>query len=246
MAPILDCRKGVRTAKAGGLGYWLLVGNLWSARNVFVGGDGAAHAQNEEADLSHINHHRSEPAPRLCDSATPLVRCRAMIKRFLAIAFLLSLPVAAQAQMSSLGMTFGIAEPTADGLDYNLEDTVLELYYKVPLDKGTSLRLKYGTLESELEIGDVKDTGDLQYLDLLVAYEFDETFGNSSLFAGVGMYRQEIGDLDESDYGFAAGVNATFPVTRRFAFTSELAYHYAHFEADTGFLMLTGGIEFNF
>jgi hypothetical protein len=35
-------------------------------------------------------------------------------------------------------------------------------------------------------------------------------------------------------------------VTRRFALTSELSYHYAHFEADTGFLILTGGLEINF
>lgn len=169
-----------------------------------------------------------------------------MIKRLIAIAFIVVAPVIVQAQPSAVGMSFGIAEPTADGLDFNLEDSAIEIYYKVPLDVGTSLKLKYGTLESELEIAGTKDEGDLQYLDLLVAYEFDESFGKSSLFAGIGMYRQEIGDLDESDYGFAVGVNATFPVSRRFALTSELTYHYAHFEADTGFLILSGGLEINF
>ena len=68
-----------------------------------------------------------------------------MIKRLLAIAFLVALPAVAQAQTSSLGMSIGIAEPTADGLDFNLEDTTLEIFYKVPLDKGTNLRLKYAT-----------------------------------------------------------------------------------------------------
>jgi hypothetical protein len=169
-----------------------------------------------------------------------------MIKRLVAIAFVVALPVFVQAQTSAVGMSFGIAEPTADGLDFNLKDSTLEIYYQVPLDVGTSLKLKYGTLESDLEIEGTKAEGDLQYLDLLVSYEFDETFGKSSFFGGIGMYRQEIGDLDESDYGFVIGVNATFPVTRRFALTSELSYHYAHFEADTGFLILTGGLEINF
>jgi len=170
-----------------------------------------------------------------------------MIKRLIAIALFVALPVVAQAQMnSSVGMSFGIAEPTADGLDFNLEDSAIEIYYQVPLDEGTSVKLKYGTLESELDIEGTKGTGDFQYLDLLVAYEFDESFGKSSMFAGIGMYRQEIGDLDESDYGFSAGVNANFPVTRRFALTTELSYHYAHFESDTGFLMLSGGVAINF
>lgn len=179
-------------------------------------------------------------------SASRLLIFRPMIKRLAAIAFVLVVPVLAQAQASSVGMSFGIAEPTADGLDFNLEDSALELYYRVPLDVGTSLKIKYGTLESELEIEGTKGEGDLQYLDLLVGYEFDETWGKSSVFAGIGMYRQEIDDLDESDYGFNAGVNATFPVTRRFALTSELSYHYANFEADTGFLILSGGLEISF
>lgn len=170
-----------------------------------------------------------------------------MIKRLAAIAFFVALPAFVQAQQSSsVGMSLGIAEPTADGLDFNLKDTALEIFYQVPLDEGTNLRLRYGTLESDLDIKGTKGTGDFQYLDLLVAYEFDESFGKSSMFAGIGMYRQEIGDLDESDYGFNAGVNATFPVTRRFAFTSELSYHYAHFESETGFLILSGGVAINF
>jgi hypothetical protein len=169
-----------------------------------------------------------------------------MIKRLVAFAFLVAFPVVLQAQTSSVGMNFGIAEPTADGLDFNLEDATLEIFYKVPLDRGTSLKLKYGTLESDLDVEGTKGEGDLQYLDLVVAYEFDETFGKSSIFGGLGMYRQEVGDLDESDYGFNIGVNATFPVTRRFAFTSDLSYHWANFEADTAFLILTGGFEINF
>ena len=195
-----------------------------------------------------MNDVRSAHARRvkLGDFAARLLIFRPMIKRLLALAILVALPSVAQAQTSSLGMTFGIAEPTADGLDYNLEDSALEIFYKVPLDKGTNLRLKYGTLESDLEIDGIKDTGDLQYLNLLVAYEFDEIFGKSSIFGGLGMYRQEIGELDESDYGFAVGVNATFPVTRRVALLTELTYHYAHFDADTGFLILSGGLEFNF
>lgn len=169
-----------------------------------------------------------------------------MMKRLFALAILVALPAVAEAQTSSLGMSFGVAEPTSDGLDFNLKDPVLEVFYRVPLDKGTSVGLKYGTLESDLEIEGVKDEGDLQYLDVIVSYEFDETFGRSSMFAGIGLYRQELGDLDESDYGFVAGVNATFPVSRRFSLLSELSYHYAHFEADTSFLILTGGFQFNF
>lgn len=180
------------------------------------------------------------------DSLARLLIFAPMIKRLIVLAILVALPAVAQAQTSSLGMSFGIAEPTADGLDFNLKDPTLEIFYRVPLDRGTNLTLKYGALESDLEIEGVKDEGDLQYLDLIVSYEFDETFGRSAMFAGIGMYRQEIADLDESDYGFVAGVNATFPVSRRFSLLTELSYHYAHFEADTSFLILTGGFQFNF
>lgn len=206
-------------------------------------------AQTEAANTGFAAPEKRKTPMRHSDSSlssSRLLIFRPMIKRLAAIAFFVTLPVIAQAQSSSVGMSFGLAEPTADGLDFNLQDSTLEIYYKVPLDEGTSLKLKYGTLESDLDIRGTKGTGDFQYLDLLVAYEFDENYGKSSMFAGIGLYRQEIGQQAESDYGFNVGVNALFPVTRRFALTTELSYHYAHFESDTGFLILSGGFDINF
>lgn len=168
-----------------------------------------------------------------------------MTRRILILIALITLPIIAQAQESSVGLLLGAAENASDGVDLNLKDAVIEAFYEVPLERGTSLRLMYGNVDTEVTTQGITSKGNVEYLDALISYEFDETYGSSS-FGGIGVYRQK-GDIgDESDYGYQVGVNGTFPVTRRFAFMAELAYHWANFEKSTSFLMATGGVRYKF
>ena len=82
----------------------------------------------------------------------------------------------------------------------------IELYWSMPIEPDLNLKFKGGRLQSEIAIpylGDdpltpeVKDVrlrrdvadGQVHHIESVVEYEFDEPFGSSGLFAGLGYYR---------------------------------------------------------
>jgi len=115
-----------------------------------------------------------------------------------------------------------------------------EISYGISIDQGTIFKIKLGRMDAKTafvsknaagnQVIDVVDAkGQVEYADATVEYRFSEPFGSTGLFAGTGLYRQSGGNRQESDYGFMAGVNGLFPITRSLGIAAEGTYHWAHF-----------------
>lgn len=145
--------------------------------------------------------------------------------------------------------------------ELNLSHNVVELFYGLKLDDSTFLKFKAGRIETPLryttrEVTNADNTvtrfavdeeGEVHHADVVVEYRFSEAFGSTSLFAGIGGYRAS-GDhvKSEADWGYQAGVNADFPITRHYGILVEGAYHWTHAEYRPKYLTLTGGVRFSF
>jgi len=158
------------------------------------------------------------------------------------------LPICAHAQSSAIGVTVGSGESLEDGLDFEFGDTVVQLYYETSFGGGTSFRLQYGTFDTQVRPDEAEPLdASIEYVDLIGQYEFDEVYGQSALFAGLGLYRNDVEGLaSEKDWGLVLGVNGTFPVSRRFALLGEIAYHWADFDQNLSILVVSGGVKIRF
>lgn len=153
------------------------------------------------------------------------------------------------AQTLSIGASVGIAEGGSDGFEFDFEDSLQEVWIGTEMDAGTSFRLRGGRLETDRgpEVGGiVLSDGEVEYLEALIEYRSSEVFGSSGFYLGPGFYRQEFDDFDESDWGVSAGVNALFPVTRRFGVLVDVGYHWVNFEETYDFVAATAGFRFGF
>ncbi len=178
---------------------------------------------------------------------------RPMKRLLLSVTLITFLTPAIQAQSSAVGFNLGGATSAADNIELDFSSGIREIYYSLELEPGTALKLKAGQADAEdlrFETSTpsrfVTRAGEIDYVQALIEYRFYEIFGSTSLFAGPSMYRQRGGGESETNYGLAGGVNATFPVTRRFGLTGELAYHWAAFEKEYRFITASGGIRFAF
>jgi hypothetical protein len=165
-----------------------------------------------------------------------------MKKTMILLGFLLAAALPALAQNNEVGLLIGGAKAmkTAAGGKSDFQHGFEEISYGVEMDQGTWFRIKLGRMNAKTafvskdaagnRVVDVVDPkGQVEYADAAVEYRFSEPFGSTGLFAGTGLYRQGGGNRQESDYGFVAGVNGNFPITRSLGITAEAAYHWAHF-----------------
>lgn len=165
-----------------------------------------------------------------------------MKKTMILLGFLLAAAFPALAQNNEVGLLIGGAKAmkTAAGGKSDFQHGFEEISYGVELDQGTWFKIKLGRMDAKTafvskdaagnRVVDVVDPkGQVEYADATVEYRFSEPFGSTGLFAGTGLYRQSGGNRQESDYGFVAGVNGLFPITRSLGITAEAAYHWAHF-----------------
>ena len=119
-----------------------------------------------------------------------------------------------------------------------------EISYGVSMEQDTIFKIKLGRMNAKTAFvstrtptairrrrpGDVDPNGQVEYADAVIEYRFSEPFGSTGLFAGTGLYRQSGEQTGtESDYGFVAGVNGLFPITRNIGISAEAAYHWVHF-----------------
>lgn len=149
--------------------------------------------------------------------------------------------------------------------NFSFSNTSFELYWSIPIEPELNLKFKGGRLESEIPVGydaddpdtpnevdptrfrrDVAD-GEVAHVEALVEYEFDEPFGSSGLFAGLGYYRLSAPNEDsQTTFGFVGGVNADFPITRRYGFVLEGSYHWTQAEFRPKFMTVSGGLRMSF
>lgn len=183
-----------------------------------------------------------------------------------------ALPALAQSDRE-FGFLFGVAKRGLEGsaLEVNegdflndkfkLSSSSFELYYGMKLDDATMLKFKAGrletpvrkttgeaTLENGVKVPTAIDIeGEVQHVEAVIEYRFSEAFGSTGLFGGVGMYRQSAEGVDsEADYGFNFGVNADFPMSRKYGFVMEATYHWTQAEYRPKYVTVGGGVRFSF
>jgi hypothetical protein len=193
----------------------------------------------------------------------------------LALLLVSALPALAQAEMSEVGVIVGGSRRFVHGAphenendflesNFSLSNSSIELFWSMPIEPDLNLKFKGGRMETQIAIPydvatptpenpsqitifrrDVE--GQVHHVEALVEYEFDEPFGSSGLFAGVGFYRQSAaGEETRSNWGTTAGVNADFPITRRYGVMLEAAYHWTREEFNPRFMTVGAGLRVSF
>ncbi|HEX8617264.1 MAG TPA: hypothetical protein VF911_06745 [Thermoanaerobaculia bacterium] len=194
------------------------------------------------------------------------------ISLFAALFLLSALP--ALAQSNEFGFIVGGSRMFVDGADrepgvefsdatFSLSNNSFDLFWATQMEPSTWLRLKVGRIEGPVAIGymgpDNNDNGtepnlyrrdeegEVQHVELNVEYRFSESYGSTGIFAGAGVYRQSVPEFESSvNYGFNAGVNADFPITRRYGFMLEGAYHWTRADFQPRYLTLGAGLRVSF
>ncbi len=170
----------------------------------------------------------------------------------------------------------GLGEPIPDSderrefLDneLSLSNSAIDLYWAMEIEEATRLKFKVGRLEGPVafridnptfdpkkpeETGprffrrDVE--GEVQHASAVIEYRFDEPYGRTSIFGGLGFYRHSADDEEvesDSDYGFQFGVNADFPISRKYGAIVEATYHMSRGHFSPRYFTLTGGLRLAF
>jgi hypothetical protein len=172
----------------------------------------------------------------------------------------MTLAASAFAQNSELGILIGGSKRSFASKDpvvsdnWKFSNSVREIWYGFHLEPDTVIKIKAGEITAPLgDAGDATHASDIgkgriEHLDLLIDYRFDESFGSTGLFGGAGLYRQMSGpgrgtSDTNTDYGFSAGVNGDFPLSRRYGIVLEGAYHWVNYSYKPRFITVTGGIR---
>ena len=138
---------------------------------------------------------------------------------------------------------------------FKWSNRVKEVYYALEVEPQAWFKVKGGEIDGSTSFqinqpGGVQirhnynTGGKVQYVEGIGEYRFSEPFGSTGLFLGAGLFRQQHpSESSESNYGFVAGVNGDFPITRRIGFVAEAAYHQIPFHYTGRYLSLAGGLR---
>jgi hypothetical protein len=199
----------------------------------------------------------------------------AMKRTFLFAALLLLSALPMFGQSNEFGFIVGGSRMFVDGAEsepgvefsnsnFSLSNNSFDLFWATQMDPSTWLRFKLGRIQTAVPIAyigpdspDDVDTdpnlyrrdadGEVQHAEVNVEYRFSEPYGSTGLFAGVGMYRQSAPDEESTtSFGFNAGVNADFPITRRYGVVVEAAYHWNRTDFQPRYLTLGAGLRVSF
>jgi len=160
-------------------------------------------------------------------------------------------------------------KPTIDS--FRLTSGVREVFYAVQVEPATWFKIQAGQWTTDVGIvqsgkqlskpghpvipntdARFPTSGSVQHADGIVDYRFTEPFGSTGLFAGLGIYRwsapsEPPTDVHyiptETNYGYTFGVNGEFPMSRRYAFMVEGAYHWVNMSSPVRYVTVTGGLR---
>lgn len=192
----------------------------------------------------------------------------------LALVTLSALPALAQ-EYTDLGIIIGGSRRFVDGAphqdendfiesNFSFSNTSIEIYWSTPIEHELNFRLKGGRIDTQVSIPYEVSTptpedpdavtinrrdaeGEVMHVEGLVEYEFDEIFGSSGLFAGIGMYRLTAPDEEaQQTWGVTFGVNSDFPISRRYGVLLEASYHWTQAEFQPRYLTVGAGLRVSF
>jgi hypothetical protein len=186
----------------------------------------------------------------------------------LLLALMLVSALPAFSQSSDFGVIVGGSRRFVDNapreddsllLDSNFafSNSVVDLYWAMAMGEDTRFKIKAGRIESEIADAytvEGDDTvfrrdveGEVQHIDALIEYRFTEPYGATGLFAGVGLYRQSGEGIEsKQNFGWSAGLNADFPLSRRYGVVLEGTYHWTRGDFRPRYVTLGGGLRISF
>jgi hypothetical protein len=189
----------------------------------------------------------------------------------LALIVLSALP--AVAQSNEFGVLVGGSRrfvdgaPKEDGVEFDdstfsLSNNSFDIFWGIQLDPETFVKLKAGRIQGPVavayrgvdeegkEVEFRRDTeGEVQHIEANVEYRFPEAFGRTGIFAGVGYYHQSADEEDAdttTNFGANFGVNADFPLSRRYGILLEATYHWTNSNFQSRFLTAGAGLRVSF
>lgn len=148
--------------------------------------------------------------------------------------------------------------------NFALSNSAIDLYWSMELEPDVKFKIRGGRIETQVAttyedqiVDDEGETvtqtfrrdseGEVSHIEAVVEYRFSETFGSTGIFGGVGYYRQSPDEGESTaDYGFLAGVNADFPLSRRYGVIVEGAYHWTRADFEPRYLTLGAGLRVRF
>ncbi len=159
-----------------------------------------------------------------------------------------------------------------DDSTFSLSNNSFDLYWALQMEPEMYIKFKGGRIQGPVAVGynvDGKNEpcspgetapanpkpclfrkdveGEVQHLEANVEYRFSEPYGTTGLFAGVGFYRQTAPDTDATvNYGVNAGVNADFPLNRRYGIVVEGTYHWTNSHFQSRFMTVGAGLRVSF
>src|SRR5688572_10920576 len=152
--------------------------------------------------------------------------------------------------------------------EFSLSNSAVDLYWAIEMEEATRLKFKVGRMQTPVAF-DIENPafnpdqpvdgvprffrrdveGEVQHASAVVEYRFDEPYGSTSIFGGLGFYRQSADDEaveSDTDYGFQFGLNADFPISRKYGVIVEATYHMSRGPYSPRYLTLTGGLRMAF
>lgn len=171
------------------------------------------------------------------------------------VVLLSAAPAAAQLQepYNFTGSLFlGLAGSTDADPGDGLDNTVVQAGFNFVRSSRSQLAFRLGRfdLDSERQFGSLFDA-ELTYLTVAGEYRLRESFYDSGVFAGLGVYRLEgtpafAGGDGETAGGVHLGILGDFDLNRRFSILLELSGHYVDFEDANVFIMGLAGVGAHF
>lgn len=190
----------------------------------------------------------------------------AMKRTFFLLVLIVAGALPALAQSGEVGIIGGGSRRFVKGAPHETEfiesnfsftENSFELFWALPIESDTRFKFKAGRIETPVAFAYQKEgdattfrqdvEGEVTHLGAAVEYKFSEVFGSSALFAGLGLYRQSGPGFDTVNAaGANFGVNADFPITRRYGLIVEGTYHWVRTDFQPRYLTVGAGVRVSY
>ena len=169
----------------------------------------------------------------------------------LAAALMLSVPATAQdpynytASLSVLvGGPLDASEP-----DPGLGNAGFQAAFSFISAPRTHVGIRLGRVGFSEELSNLRDP-DLTFVNVGGEYRYQESYYQSGLFLGLGVYQlegdTENGSDDRTAIGVALGATGDFPITRKLSFIADVSVHWADLGEASFFAFVNLGLGYHF
>jgi hypothetical protein len=141
--------------------------------------------------------------------------------------------------------------------NFSFSNNAFDIYWRIPVEEDLAIKFKVGRIQTPIAFAYTipgnaatfrKDVdGEVQHAEVGTEYEFSEIYGSTSIFGGIGLYRQSGPGVDsQTNFGASFGVNADFPINRRYGIVLDGTYHWVRTDFQPRFLTVGAGVRVAF